>query len=64
MANPFAVKETHYDKFPNDKFIDVTLLAYFTADLPPGPLADTNDVVPCTKFLFGGYGEGEDGKPK
>lgn len=62
--NPFIVEQKTYERFPNDEFVDVTLLAYFTADLPPGPLADTNDVVPNTKFLFGGYVKGDDGKPK
>lgn len=64
MANPFAVEQKHYERFPNDEFVDATLLAYFQADLPPGPMADTNDVVPCVKFLFGGYVKDENGAVK
>ena len=64
MANPFAVEQKTYEQFPNDEFVDATLLAYFQADLPPGPLADTNDVVPCVKFLFGGYVKDDNGNIK
>lgn len=64
MANPFAIEQKHYEQFPDDQFIDVCLLAYSQADLPPGPLATTNDPVPSVKFLFGGYVKDEDGNFK
>lgn len=59
--NPFEVKTPNYEKFPDDEFIDVSLTAYQQADLPPGPLAKTNDPVPSVRFLFAGYVKNEDG---
>jgi hypothetical protein len=63
QANPFAI-EQHYETFRDDVYEDVVLLGYRQADLPPGPLATTNDPVPSVQFLFGGYARDEDGNFK
>ena len=54
--NPFQPTNTKvYHTFPVDEYIDATLLSYQQADLPPGPMAETNDPVKSVRFLFGGY---------
>ena len=63
-ANPFNVEQKVYVQFPNDEFIDVCVLSYQTADLPPGPLATTNDRVKSARFLMGGYVKDESGQVK
>ena len=63
-TNPFDVKQKKYTAFPNDEYVDVCVLSYQTADLPPGPMAETNDLVPNCRFLFGGYVKDESGQIK
>ena len=63
-TNPFDVPQKTYNNFPNDVFIDTCILSYQTAMLPPGPMAETNDDVLSTRFLFGGYILDENNKPK
>lgn len=53
--NPFAVEQKVYNLMPNDEYIDACILSYQTAELPPGPMAMTNDTVPSTRFLLGAY---------
>lgn len=62
--NPFDIKQKVYTAFPNDEYVDVCVLSYQTADLPPGPMAETNDPVPSCRFLFGGYVKDESGQIK
>lgn len=63
--NPFAIQTGKvYHAFPNDEYIDVTILSYQQADLPPGPLANTTDPVKSVRFLFGGYLKNDDGSIK
>lgn len=50
-----------YIAFPSDEYVDVCILSYQQADLPPGPLATTNDPVPSVRFLFGGHVKDENG---
>lgn len=61
MANPFDVNEKTYHAFPNDEYVDVCLLSFQNAELPPGPMADNNEPVPSVRFLFGGYIKDEAG---
>ncbi len=61
-TNPFDVKTKEYIAFPNDEYVDVCVLSYQTADLPPGPMAETNDPVPNCRFLFGGFVKDESGQ--
>lgn len=63
-TNPFDVQQKTYVRFPNDEFIDVCVLSYQTADLPPGPLATTNDPVKSCRFLMGGYVKDDGGSIK
>lgn len=60
-TSPFDRPEKTYIHFPNDEYIDACIIAYQIADLPPGPLATTNDPVPSARFLMAGYIKGEDG---
>lgn len=60
----FDMQQKTFVSFPNDEYIDVCILAAFQADLPPGPLATTNDPVKSVKFLFGGYVKDENGEVK
>lgn len=62
--NPFEIEQKVYETFREDVYEDVALLGYRQADLPPGPLATTNDPVPSVQFLFGGYARDEDGNIK
>ena len=63
-TNPFDIKQKVYTAFPNDEYVDACVLSYQTADLPPGPMAETNDPVPSCRFLFGGYVKDESGQIK
>jgi hypothetical protein len=63
-TNPFETQQKTYVHFPNDEFIDACVLSYQTADLPPGPLATTNDRVKSARFLMGGYVKDESGQIK
>lgn len=60
-TSPFEVKSKTYIHFPNDQYIDACVLSYQIADLPPGPLATTNDPVASARFLMGGYVKDDDG---
>ena len=62
--NPFAVEQKVYNLMPNDEYIDACILSYQTAELPPGPMAMTNDTVPSTRFLLGAYLKDESGQLK
>lgn len=62
--NPFNIQQKIYTAFPNDEYIDACILAYFQADLPPGPLATDNTPVKSVKFLFGGFIKDESGQIK
>lgn len=62
--NPFAVEQKVYNRMPNDEYIDACILSYQTAELPPGPMAMTNDTVPSTRFLLGAYLKDESGQLK
>lgn len=61
MANPFDIERKIYIAFPNDEYIDACVLSYQIADLPPGPMSNTNDPVKSTRFLFGGHIKDERG---
>lgn len=61
MANPFDIDRKIYIAFPNDEYIDACILSYQIADLPPGPMSNTNDPVKSTRFLFGGHIKDENG---
>lgn len=61
VKSPFEVKSKTYVHFPNDQYIDACVLSYQIADLPPGPLATTNDPVASVRFLMGGYVKDDDG---
>lgn len=63
-TNPFAVQQKTYTAFPNDEYVDACIISYQQADLPPGPLANTNDPVKSCRFLFAGFVKGEDGQLK
>jgi hypothetical protein len=41
-----------YPEFEMDVYNDAGIIAFFTADLPPGKTAQTNDPVPSVRFLF------------
>lgn len=51
----FESSSKQYIVMPNDEWIDTAVLSYQVADLPPGPMAVTNDPVPSTRFLFGAF---------
>lgn len=63
-TNPFTVEQKTYVQFPTDLYVDACILSYQQADLPPGPLADTNDPVKSCRFLFGGFVKDEAGNLK
>lgn len=54
-SNPFTTVEKAYHKFPIDEYVDACVIAYFMANLPPGPMAATDDPIPSAKFLFAGF---------
>lgn len=60
--NPFETKPNNYINFPNDEYIDACIISYQIADLPPGPLATTNDPVRSARFLFAGHVKDESGQ--
>lgn len=62
--NPFTVEQKVYNIMPNDEYIDACILSYQTAELPPGPMAMTNDTVPSTRFLLGAYLKDDSGQLK
>lgn len=54
-TNPFITVAKIYHQFPVDEYVDACVIAYFMANLPPGPLATTNDPIPSAKFLLAGF---------
>jgi len=39
-------------QFPVDEYVETGVIAYNIADLPPGRMANTPDLVPSVRFLF------------
>ena len=54
-TNPFETESKVYHAFPVDEYVDACVIAYFMANLPPGPLAATDDPIPSAKFLMAGF---------
>ena len=59
--SPFDIPEKTYVHFPNDQYVDACVLSYQIADLPPVPLATSNDPGPSARFLMGGFVPDENG---